>query len=134
MNPNIGIKSYFQPQKQAFPTCHVCGKNVRFPATCDNCHNVVCNRHRPAFVKPWYCDKCLGMWNQWAQNNPNDQSGAQIINQTVTAENFYSSHRIAEAEQMIDHILNNIMTDNRKGMNETSTEIINTEHGDTVNG
>jgi hypothetical protein len=74
------------------------------------------------------------MWNQWSQNNPNDQAGNQIINQTINAESLYASRRIVEAEQMIDNILNDIMTDNRKGMNETSTETINTEHGDTVNG
>jgi len=108
MNPNIGIKSYFKQQKQAYPTCHVCGKLVRFPATCDNCHEIVCNRHRPAFVKPWYCSKCLEMWRQWAQNNQGDTSGSEILNQTVVAENLYSSHRIIEADKKIEEIFNSL--------------------------
>lgn len=113
MNPNIGIKSFLKPQKkQAYPTCHVCNKTVRFPAKCDNCGNVVCNRHRPAFVTPWYCPKCLEMWKQWSQNHPDDTSGNDIINQAVTAENLYASYRIVEAECMVDEILNNLMADN----------------------
>lgn len=108
MNPNIGIKSYFKQKKQAYPTCHVCGKLVRFPATCDNCHEIVCHRHRPAFVKPWYCSKCLEMWRQWAQNNQGDTSGSEILNQTVAAENLYSSHRIVEADKKIEEIFNSL--------------------------
>lgn len=114
MNPNIGIKSYFKQQKQTHPTCHVCGKLVRFPATCDNCHEVVCNRHRPAFVKPWYCSKCLEMWRQWAQNNQGDTSGGDILNQTATAENLYSSHRIVEADKQIEEIFESLISDREK--------------------
>jgi hypothetical protein len=104
MNPNIGIKSYQKPHKQAYPSCHVCGKTVRFPATCDNCHEVVCNRHRPAFAKPWYCSKCIEIWQAWAKNNPGDSSGTDALNQAVTAENLYLSKRIVEADKKIEEL------------------------------
>lgn len=114
MNPNIGIKSYYKQKKQAYPTCHVCNKLVRFPASCDNCHEIVCNRHRPAFVKPWYCSKCLEIWKQWAQNNQDDTSGSEILNQTVTAENLYSTQKIVEAEKKIEEIFEFLMNDEER--------------------
>lgn len=145
MNPNIGIKSFTKPQKQAHPTCHVCGKMVRFPAKCDNCGNVVCNRHRPAFVTPWYCSKCREMWAHWAQNNPIDASGAGVVEQVNTAEILYSDKRVVEAGIVIDKILDTLMNqDGRiseifehysvKGESGVLPETINTNHGDTVNG
>jgi hypothetical protein len=109
MPQNIGIKSYYKQKKQAYPSCHVCGKSVRFPAKCDNCHQTVCNRHRPAFVKPWYCSKCIDMWQQWANNNPD--AGEQILNQTTIAEQLYNGNRIVEADKQIDAIFDFLTND-----------------------
>lgn len=104
MELNLGIKSFMKPQKQAYPTCFVCGKFVRFPAKCDNCGNVVCNRHRPAFTNPWYCPKCQSLWQNWAQNNQ-EPMPADTTGQISLAEKLYSNKRIVEAELILDSII-----------------------------
>lgn len=104
MNPDVSIKSYLKPKKRAqFPMCHVCNRPVRFSAKCDNCGNIVCHRHRPAFVKPWYCSKCLEMWNQWSQNNP--EPAEDTINQMAMAETLFETGRMVEANKIVDEIV-----------------------------
>lgn len=50
------------------------------------------------------------MWKQWSQNNPEDPAGAEILQQTATAETLYLSKRVAEAENVINDIFSNLMT------------------------
>jgi len=109
MNPEVEIKSYRKPEKRAqqYPLCHVCGRPARFRAKCDNCHQIVCHRHRPAFVTPWYCSKCLEMWNQWRQNNP--EPAEETIQQMAMAESLIADNRIVEANKIIDDIVKELV-------------------------